>query len=71
MKAQAFKTPAPSQQGDDIEKIQKSATARKSKARVSHAEMTKVEVFGDKDNLEERDIEYGPPRPPGKPGPSQ
>ena len=61
-KAKVFQTPAPAPVDDDLDKAnQKSATARKPKPRVSHAEMTKLEVLGDKDVLEERDIEYMPP----------
>lgn len=67
-KAKAFQTPLPTLLSNDSDKqTQKSATARKIKPRVSHAEMTKLEVLGDseilgsKDDLEERDIEYMPP----------
>ena len=59
-KARQFKTPAP-----DVEKPkQKSATARKLKPRLSHAEPVKIDVLNDQE-LEERDIEYMPPRPKG------
>ncbi|KAL6716206.1 hypothetical protein ACLMJK_005772 [Lecanora helva] len=62
-KAKAFQTPAPLPVKDNGDKAsQKSVSARKPKPRVSHAEMTKVEIVGDKDELEERDIEYMPPR---------
>ena len=65
-KAKAFQTPAPLSAGNDLGKTnQKSVSARKAKPRVSHAEMTKLEVLGDKDVLEERDIEYMPPRANG------
>ncbi len=62
-KAKAFQTPAPPPADNDLGKTnQKSVSARKAKPRVSHAEMTKLEVLGDKDVLEEREIEYMPPR---------
>ncbi len=65
-KAKALQTPAPQPVDNDLGKpIQKSASARKPKPRVSHAEMTKLEVLGDKDELEEREIEYMPPRGKG------
>lgn len=65
-KAKAFQTPAPPPADNDMGKNnQKSASARKAKPRVSHAEMTKLEVSGDKDELEEREIEYMPPRGQG------
>ena len=65
-KAKAFQTPAPPPAGNDLGKTsQKSVSARKAKPRVSHAEMTKLEVLGDKDVLEEREIEYMPPRAKG------
>ena len=65
-KAKAFQTPAPPKFAEDNDKhLQKSALARKPKPRVSHAETTKLEVLGDKDGLEEREIEYMPPRVQG------
>ena len=66
-KTKAFQTPAPQPAENDLGKPEaKSASARKAKPRVSHAEMTKLEVLGDMDELEERDIEYMPPRPKSK-----
>ena len=65
-KAKAFQTPAPPPAENDLGKTnQKSVSARKAKPRISHAEMTKLEVLGDKDVLEEREIEYMPPRAKG------
>ncbi len=64
-KAKAFQTPAPPADSDLSKLNQKSASARKAKPRVSHAEMTKLGVLGDKDELEEREIEYMPPRAKG------
>lgn len=65
-KAKAFQTPAPPPAENDLVKTnQKSVSARKAKPRISHAEMTKLEVLGDKDVLEEREIEYMPPRAKG------
>ena len=65
-KAKAFQTPAPVPAHNDVGKTnQKSVSARKAKPRISHAEMTKLDILGDKDLLEERDIEYMPPRAKG------
>ena len=65
-KAKAFQTPAPPPAENDLGKTnQKSMSARKAKPRISHAEMAKLEVLGDKDVLEEREIEYMPPRAKG------
>lgn len=65
-KAKALQTPAPAHADNDLGKTnQRSVSARKPKPRVSHAEMTKLEVLGDKDELEEREIEYMPPRGKG------
>lgn len=65
-KAKAFQTPAPPPAENDLGKTnQKSVSARKAKPKISHAEMTKLEVLGDKDVLEEREIEYMPPRAKG------
>lgn len=65
-KAKAFQTPAPQPADNEPNKpSQKSASARRAKPRVSHAQLEKVEVLGDKDELEEREIEYMPPRSEG------
>ncbi|KAI9697595.1 MAG: hypothetical protein M1836_004545 [Candelina mexicana] len=62
-KAKAFQTPAPQEADNGLEKIkQGSAIARRPKQRISHAETTKLEVLGDKEDAEEREIEYMPPR---------
>ena len=67
-KTKAFQTPATAPKEhvskDSVPKDAESApksTARKPKPRVSHAEMTKVEVFSGDNDLLERDIEYMPP----------
>jgi hypothetical protein len=61
-----FKTPGPVTQGKNAGQAQQpSATARKSRPRVSHAEMTKVQVFGDED-FDEREIDFCPPPVAGK-----
>ena len=72
-KTKAFQTPAPilkdNAPKDSVPKDAQSApksTARKPKPRVSHAEMTKVEVFSGDDELLERDIEYMPPPAKGE-----
>ena len=65
-KAKAFQTPAPPPADNELCKTnQKSVSARKAKPRISHAEMTKLEVLGDTDVLEEREIEYMPPKAKG------
>lgn len=65
-KAKAFQTPAPPPADNDLGKTnQKSVSARKAKPRISHAEMTKLEILGDEDVLEEREIEYMPPKAKG------
>lgn len=64
-KAKAFQTPAPVQDKDGGKTAQKTISARKPKPRVSHANVMKLEVLGDNDMLEERDIEYMPPKPIG------
>jgi len=67
-RAKALQIPAAPAADDDLDKAnQKSGTARRPKPRVSHAEMTKVGVLGEMDDLEGREIEYMPPRPKGKP----
>ena len=68
-KTKAFQTPAPIKEGglgEKNQKNQKSVSARKVKPRVSHAEMTKLDVLGDYEGFEEREIEYMPPKPKGK-----
>lgn len=61
-KTKAFHIPPPPSVEDVPDKSpQKSASARKSRPRVSHAEMTKLEVLGDLDELGDREIEYMPP----------
>ena len=64
-KAKAFQTPAPALEKDDEKVIRRSASARKAKPRVSHAEVTKLDVLADGEGLEEREIEYAPPKPIG------
>jgi hypothetical protein len=62
-KAKVLQTPAADPVENGLNKDnQKSATARKPKPRVSHSEMTKLEIHGDQDVLAERDMEYMPPR---------
>ena len=46
---------------DPDKQLQKSTTARKPKARVSNAVLTKLKILDDADALEERGIEYMPP----------
>ena len=64
-RTKAFQTPAPPRDNEAKKEDAKSASARKPKPKVSHAEMTRIEVLGDKDELEESEIEYMPPRANG------
>ena len=69
-KAKPFQTPAVHVAKDDVGKHKNqnqeaSTTARKPKPKVSHSETTKVELLGSKDEVEEREIEYMPPKPKG------
>ncbi|KAL8832458.1 MAG: hypothetical protein Q9170_004869 [Blastenia crenularia] len=64
-KAKAFQTPAPGTIGSDLGKTnQRGVSTRKPKPKASHPETTKLEdILADKEALDERDIEYMPPRP--------
>ena len=66
-KAKAFQIPAPAQNENDPNKtIRKSVSARKPKPKVSHPETTKLDdILADKEALDEREIEYMPPKPQG------
>lgn len=64
-KAKAFMTPAVPAKDENAKASKNSVSARKPKSKVAHAEMTKIEVLGDKDEPEVPDIEYMPPRPKG------
>ena len=65
-KAKAFRTPAAAPIENDLGKTnQRNTSVRKAKPRVSHAEMTKLEILGDKSELEEPEIEYMPPKAKG------
>ena len=65
-KTKAFHIPPPQSAEDAPDKSHQksaSASARKGRPRVSHAEMTKLDIHGDIDQLKEMDIEYMPPPP--------
>ena len=65
-KAKAFQAPAVPVK-DGLEKTnKKSVSARKPKPKAVPAEMTKLEVLGDKDESEIPDIEYMPPKANGE-----
>lgn len=64
-RTKVFQTPAPLRDNEAKDEEAKSASARKPKPKASHAEMTKVETLGDKNKLEESEIEYMPPRANG------
>ena len=65
-KAKAFQTPAVPIKDDLGKTNKKSVSARKPKPKAVPAEMTKLEVLGDKDESEVPDIEYMPPKPKGE-----
>lgn len=63
-KTKAFQIPPPPSAADAPSRSQEesaSASARKSRPRVSHAEMTKLDPIEDWDKIREMDIEYMPP----------
>ncbi|KAI4167541.1 MAG: hypothetical protein LQ343_007139 [Gyalolechia ehrenbergii] len=64
-KAKAFQTPAAAPIGNDLGKMnQKTVSTRKPKPKVSYPETTKLQdILADKEALDEREIEYMPPRP--------
>ncbi|RFU36141.1 hypothetical protein B7463_g204, partial [Scytalidium lignicola] len=64
-KAKVFQTPAGPAPEKDLEKTQaKQTSASRPKSKVPHAEFSKLHIHGDEpDPLEERDVEYCPPRP--------
>ncbi|KAL8944493.1 MAG: hypothetical protein Q9216_000403 [Gyalolechia sp. 2 TL-2023] len=64
-KAKAFQTPAAAQMGDQLGKTnQKTVSTRKPKPQAMYPETTKLQdVLADKEALDEREIEYMPPRP--------
>lgn len=67
-KAKAFQTPAPASIGGGLGKPnQKSVSIQKPKPKVSCPETTKLEdILADKEALDEREIEYMPPKPKGR-----
>ena len=65
-KTKIFQTPGEPAANNELDKPgQSSLSARKPKPKVLQAEMTKVKVLGDKDELEEPEIEYMPSRAKG------
>ncbi len=64
-KAKAFQTPAGPTIDKDLDKTQtKPASAKRPKPKISHAETVKLSVHGDDAGpLEEREVEYAPPKP--------
>lgn len=66
-KAKAFQTPAAAAIGGQIGNInQRSVSVQKPKPKVSHPETTKLEdILADKEALDEREIEYMPPKAKG------
>ncbi|KAL8734433.1 MAG: hypothetical protein Q9181_003213 [Wetmoreana brouardii] len=65
IKTKAFQTPAPAPIDNAPGKTnQKSVSARNPRPKVSHPETTKLEdILADKEALDEREIEYMPPKP--------
>lgn len=67
-RAKAFQTPAAPVTDNPLDKnTQKSGTTRKPKPRANHADMSKVEAVGEMGEPEEREVEYMPPKPEGRP----
>ena len=65
-KAKAFQTPAAGPIDNDLGKTnQRNNSVRKAKPRVSHAEMTKLDILGEGHEVVETEIEYMPPRAKG------
>ena len=65
-KAKAFQTPAAGPVDNDLGKTnQKNNSVRKAKPRISHAEMTKLDILGEGCEVVEPEIEYMPPRAKG------
>jgi hypothetical protein len=64
-KAKAFQTPAGPAPDKEIQKTQaKQTSARRPKPKVSHADTIKLDIHGDDGGpLEEREVEYCPPKP--------
>ncbi|KAL8660177.1 MAG: hypothetical protein Q9202_006773 [Teloschistes flavicans] len=63
MKTTNAKTKAFSTDGDQGKNDQKSASTRKPKPKISHPESTKLEdILADKEALDQREIEYMPPK---------
>ena len=60
-KTKALQTPGAPADNDLGKAVQKSATVRKARLRISHTEAVKVGPLHDKD-IEEPEIEYMPPR---------
>ena len=60
-KAKALQTPGIAIEKEGEKVAQKSASARKARPKVSHAESTKLNILADTENFEEREIEYAPP----------
>ncbi|CZR69163.1 uncharacterized protein PAC_19063 [Phialocephala subalpina] len=62
-KAKAFQTPGPTL-GKELEKAQpKQQTSARRPKKLIHADAVKLEVHGDESPLNERDVEYCPPKP--------
>lgn len=63
-KTKVFQTPAGPAAEKDSSKKAKPSSARPSRAKIQHPQSVKLEIHGDNEGpLEERDIEYMPPKP--------
>ncbi|KAF8850528.1 hypothetical protein BDZ45DRAFT_632798 [Acephala macrosclerotiorum] len=63
-KAKAFPTPAGPTLGKELDKTQpKQQTSARRPKKLIHADAVKLEVHGDESPLNERDVEYCPPKP--------
>lgn len=62
-KAKAFQTPAGPAPEKELEKTQVPKTSARRPKKVTHAETVKLQIHGDESPLQEREVEYAPPKP--------
>jgi hypothetical protein len=61
-KAKGFQTPAPAQE-KDLSNTQAPKTSARRPKKVTHADTVKLQIHGDESPLQEREVEYCPPKP--------
>ena len=62
-KAKAFQTPASHAPEREVDKTQAKQTSDRRSKRVTHTEISRIQVHGDESPLVEREVEYCPPKP--------